>query len=366
MNVGLVIGFVQDVKIKINYGVFLIAKIVTMSYLLKKINHIWPKYSRHAMKLMFMAIFLPWMALGFNEDRPHITNIQNILKHMPIEDRQDLESLFRQLMADGDFGYTLFGDKPLACSDFYVDLELGFLFTQETLNTFANLHKGWLVWQKYKSLFSSKTFVLLDYVTADYNIIGFVLYHKPKVETLYDTHQPLMNEVFGGPDRINSFLVFPTSVLELEVDRPLYYQALGLLLGYDEVSVKRFKDKYDLINAFISAPFAIDELNPKNKEAILSGLEDKKFNSFRSHNFREFKVPDKIKQLNDLSNNLKSIRLTQREEVLSPIKIPKYMGSAQDQEVKSKQKSYDKIREKLVEIYFSEQFLEIILSRLVS
>lgn len=313
-----------------------------------------------------MAIFLPWMALGCNEDRPHATNIQNILKHIPIEDRQDLESLFRHLMADGDFGYTLFGDKPLACSDFYVDLELGFLFTQETLNTFSNLHKGWLVWQKYKSLFPSKTFVLLDYVTADYNIIGFVLYHKPKVEILYDTYQPLINEVFGGLDQINSFLVFPTAESKLEVDRPLYYQALGLLLGYDEVSVKRFKDKYDLINAFISAPFAIDELNPKNIEAILSGLDDKKLEYFRSHNLREFKVFDKIKQLNDISNNLKPIPLTQRGEALSPIKIPKYMGSAQDEEVKSKQKLYDRVRDKLVDIYFSEQFLEIILSRLVS
>lgn len=318
------------------------------------------------MKLMFMAIFLPWIALGSNEDRQESTSIQNILRHMLSEDRQDLESLFKHLMADGDFGYTLFGDKPLACSDFYVDLELGFLFNQEVLNTFANLHKGWLVWQKYKSFFPSKTFVLLDYVAAEYSIIGFVLYHKPKVETIYNAHQLLMNEVFGGPDRINSFLVFPTSEWELEVDRPLYYQALGLLLGYDEASVKRFKDKYDLINAFISAPFAIDGLNPKNKEAIISGLDDKKFNSFISHNIREFIVLDKIKQLNDLSNNLKSIRLTQREEALSPIKIPKYMGSVQDEEVKSKQKSYDKIRDKLVEIYFSEQFLEIILSRLVS
>lgn len=314
-----------------------------------------------------MAIFLPWMALGCNEDRPQSTDIQNILKHMPTEDRQDLESLFRHLIAEGDFGYTLFGDKPLACSDFYVDLELGFLFNQETLNSFANLHRGWLVWQKYKSLFPSKTFVLLDYVAADYNLIGFVLYHKPKTKALYDKHQSLMNQVFGGLELINSFLVFQKiSELELEVDMPLYYQALGLLLGYDEVSVKRFKEKFDLIDAFISAPFVIDELNPRNKEAILSGLDDKKFKSSGSQNLREFKVLDKIKQLNDISNNLKPIRLTQREEVLSPIKIPKYMGSAQDEEVKLKQKSYDRFRDKIVEVYFSEQFLEIILSRLVS
>lgn len=343
---------------------------ICMSQVKKISNEIWMLYKRFVMTFAFTVLFLPLLAFAECYDGMHTKqteNLQNILTSMPIEDRQDLECLFRYLMADGDFAYALFGDKPIAFSDFYVDLELGFFFNQSTLNSFATIYKGWLVWQKYKSSFPSNSFILMDYVSVDYKLIGFVLYHKQKVQALYDKHQPLMNIVFQDVDRIATVICSPTlEHLKLEYDKHLYHQALGLLLGYDATNAKRFRDKFELIDALMIGPFALEGLNVKTTETILLNLQDKKSIDSQYSNFRELKIPDIIRQLNNLSDNLKVINLSLRDETLSPIKIPKYMAFEGDQEVIARQKAYDKIRDRLIKIYFSENFLEIILSRLQS
>lgn len=317
-----------------------------------------------------MVFFLPLLTAEDHHENTHTKqaeNIQNFLTLMPIEDRHDLESLFRYLMADGHFAYTLFGDKPMALTDFFVDLEYGFLFNQATLNSFATVYKGWLVWQKYKAFFPSNSFVFIDHVSPDLKLIGFILYHKQKVQAIYDKYRPLMNNVFGDVDRIPTFICSPTLVdSKLGDDDHLYHYALGLLLGFDEINVERFREKFALTNALKSGPFAFEQLNAKCTNNILFSLQDKKSVFSEHSDFRGFRISDIIRRLNFLTDNLKVRSLSLRDDALSPIKIPKYMAFEGDQEVFKRQKSYDEIRNKLIEIYFSDNFLEIILSRLQS
>jgi hypothetical protein len=313
--------------------------------------------------------FLPFGAMAEYDDDAQVKKkekLLNILTSMPVEDRQGLESLFRYLMADGDFGYTLFGDKPVAFSDFYIDLELGFFFDESTLNSFAVIHKGWLLWQKYKSYFPSHSFILIDYVNPDYTVIGFALYHKQKIEVLYDKYQPLMSIVFGHADHIPTFLNPPMlEPLKAKCNKNLYHQAQGLLLGYDEKNTERFRDKFAFTDALMSGPFDLDGLNAKSTKNILSNLREQ--TAIPSDpNCKEFRVGDMICQLNYLSDRLKPMRLSLREETLSPIKIPKYMAFEGEHEILTRQKAYDTIRDHLIEIYFAENFLEIILLRLQS
>jgi hypothetical protein len=45
-------------------------------------------------------------------------NIQDVLKTMPKNEKEDLERLFQRFFR-GDFGYTLFGDKPMSLEPYY-------------------------------------------------------------------------------------------------------------------------------------------------------------------------------------------------------------------------------------------------------
>jgi|GEM_PF-3053798 len=332
---------------------------------MKNNRQTWNLYRRVALSITLTVFFFPLAT--FADENIYAKHAENTLNSMPTEDRQDLECLFLYLMADGDFAYTLFGDKPMALSDFYIDLESGFFLTRSTLNSVAIVYKGWLVWQKYKSSFPSISFILADYMTPDYKLTGFVLYHKQKVQALYDKHQPLMKMVFGDVDHIAKFLCTPTlDHLKLGCDKHMYHQALGLLLGYDERNAKKFRDKFELIDALMKGPFALEGLNAKMTKTILLSLQEKKPLYYKQTDFKESKSSDIIQQLNGLCEHLKVINLSLRDATLSPFKIPKYMVFEGDQEVLKTQNAYDKIRDKLNEIYFSDNFLEIILSRLQS
>ncbi|MBA3238085.1 MAG: hypothetical protein H0T62_07025 [Parachlamydiaceae bacterium] len=315
------------------------------------------------------AFFLPLLAFSESfEVKPNkqVENLQSLLASMPIEDKYELESLFRLLIADGDFAYTLFGDKPVSCSDFFVDFEkLGFFLNQSSFDLLSAAHKGLVVWEKYKPFFESSPFNLVSYSTQDYDWIGFVLYHKEKVKTLYEKHQPLMKDVFRNAKNLAQLICTPTNEsIKFINDENSYHEALGLLLGYDEASVQKFREGYDLMDALAMGPFALDGLNSKKTEGVLQRL-DKKLAHSDHFGCKKFSRTDIIERLNRLSNS-KPVRLSQRDEALSPIRIPGYGANEGEPEVILRQEGYDKVRGRITEILFSENFLEIILTRLQS
>lgn len=287
-------------------------------------------------------------------------------KSFPInnEDSIALDSLFRILFSEGDFAYTLFGDKPMALVDFCVDLRLG--LNQATLHTIATIYKGWLVWQKYKSSFPNNSFVFFDYISPEGDFIGFILYHKSKVNDLYMNYKPLMDSVFENVDQIPARICFFKENLQFQSNENAYHEALGLLLGYDPINTKRFCQRALLIDTISITPLAIDGLNDRNIEFVLLNRRTGKKVNVDSSDFTPLRSSNLIQQLNLLSGQMKPINLSQREFFLSPLKSPKLMAVEGKMEITKMQKSYDKIRDKLIEIYFSEDFLEIILSRLQS
>ena len=295
-----------------------------------------------------------------------VENLQNLLIAMPNEDKQDLEDLFRLLMADGDFAYTLFGDKPVAFTDFFIDVEkFGFFLNRSSLISFSAVYRGRLAWEKYKLLFSSSSFNLMTYVSQDYNFIGFVLFHKQKVKDLYVKHQPLMKEVFKDVDCISP-LICGTAVGNMKFisDKNLYHEAIGLLLGYDKPNTQRFRERYDLIDALMIGPFALEGLNSKNADAVLKRLDEKLVNLGRFDS-KTLRVADIIQLLNNQSDTT-AVSMTLRDETLSPMRIPQYGAIEGELEVVERQEAYDTVRGRIAEILFSENFLEIVLTRLQS
>ncbi len=78
---------------------------------------------------------------------------------IPLEDRKALEELFRDVVNNDHFGYTLYGDKPVSiAAHFRVTpwentLELG--------QCDGLFWKRWEIWEKYKDKFPSSNYLLL-------------------------------------------------------------------------------------------------------------------------------------------------------------------------------------------------------------
>lgn len=88
-----------------------------------------------------------------------VNKVNEVLKKIPLNDRDDLEGLFYQLINNNNFGYTLFGDKPVSFASFFNItpwenfIELG--------QCDGILWKKWATWEKYRNRFNIQKYLLL-------------------------------------------------------------------------------------------------------------------------------------------------------------------------------------------------------------
>lgn len=58
--------------------------------------------------------YLPLLFFLLYNSIANCNTLQNSLEKIPPRDFVEIENLFRYLMLEGQFGYTLFGDKPIS------------------------------------------------------------------------------------------------------------------------------------------------------------------------------------------------------------------------------------------------------------
>lgn len=86
------------------------------------------------------------------------TSLEKIVEKIPPEDRKTLEELFFSFVYGDNFGYTLFGDKAVALSAcFKITPWENFLELGEWDGLFW---KKWETWEKYKTLFPIREYIL--------------------------------------------------------------------------------------------------------------------------------------------------------------------------------------------------------------
>lgn len=88
------------------------------------------------------------------------SNVKEIIEKIPSEERIDLERVFFQLVCHENFGYTLFGDKPVSLGAFFR------VTPWENVVECGECHelfwKRWTTWEKHKNLFSIHQYILLQ------------------------------------------------------------------------------------------------------------------------------------------------------------------------------------------------------------
>jgi hypothetical protein len=150
-----------------------------------------------------------------------------ILRNISSEDRETLTKLFRSLLFDDQFSYTLFGSKPIT--------HKGVFFDTDT----AKFIKNWQIWKKYKHFFdtNNSNYVFLEKTYPELFEIHFI--NKKLVLSTIEKHSSTFSRILGQ--------LTPHEILERMLKSDVLFAALGnsqilygILLGFGEENAKGF------------------------------------------------------------------------------------------------------------------------------
>lgn len=195
----------------------------------------------------FLFIFLISNFLWGNSIREHLTNL-------PIDNQQELRSLFDRILFIDDGVYALFGDKPLSLSgDFMLT---PWENTIEGVRCGGTFWKWWNTWEQYKHLFPSTKYLILREpntlnksenaeITSD--LIIFI--NKEHFITCINKHIDLFERILNKKIDSSVFLE------EIEQGRSLLKSIhnnemiLGIMLGYGKnnasLFIKRTRNSFE-------------------------------------------------------------------------------------------------------------------------
>jgi len=251
-------------------------------------------------------------------------------------ERIELESFFRLLFKKSEFGYTLFGQKPMSFYSYFIKLPPDSLI-------FANfsepkLEKNFRTYSKYKDLLSSENYLIMDQtsISNKFSTSGmvrdiFVINRNAFRETV-NKYLPLFEE------RLGEGICADDMLKDIEAGKNILFDVLkedellwGILLGYGAH------------NAEIYA----------RREAIVEGRV-----LFATHGYSNLE-----EELEAIDHILAGFT---HEYFIDQIPLPLFLCDTDHTETKSLKTEYQKVQKHITEVYNSSNFLDEVLERLHS
>jgi hypothetical protein len=320
-----------------------------------------------------VLIFNSWIGL-LAED---VTYGKQVSFSSPIHEKMNLidpgdlsllENLFRNLFVNGSFAYTLFGPKPMTNDGYSFAFYDRNIFKLTKTKMVTN-YLGWKVWQKYSCLFPSKNFYLKPPTFADNpKHLSYVIINKAHCKEIISKHLAAFQKCIGAEKTIQEILdaICSSSFFSLCKSKKGHTTCLGLLFGYGEKNSQACeKREILLIQALFQVPYHLEGLNQRmrnRQEYFHIGLQPK---SSIDDLEQPLSIQPVIKELNELQEIYHPIALVENNP-LCPIGAVRCAGMNEDPETKALQAQYESLRQKLVDIYNSDNFLELILTQLSS
>lgn len=247
--------------------------------------------------------------LGFGQGKAWSSD-DSLIKRIPLEERLILDDLFQLLFSNGDFAYTFLGIKPMCMISYTMQYIRKFPENDRFCRETRQAKKGLDVWKKYQHLFSMGNLKLL--IQESYKCEGhfsFILLNLNQCKSVIEKHLSVFQNHFGEKLSTNQILDLLSQGLYFQGEK-IDHATLGILLGYPEKDVFAFIDQHT------------NRRNAGEKSA------------------------------------LKPCLLVKNKNPLSPIKPSFFMSKRSQDELDMIKLEYSSGLRELIQIYYSEDFLQ--------
>lgn len=204
--------------------------------------------------LIFLNIFLIFFNVVANI--PEEREIRRVLSTIPSEDQILLENYFRNLVSYQNFGYVIFGNKPIAWAHITTK---SIIFDKEKACCLKSNHllHGYNTWLKYSHSINLEKFILRSYPHKhDPSTHEILIINKQKVLQVIQDNISLFNRKLGQfikPIHILNELQTKENVLEVFRGN---HDLVGIILGFGVHNSTQFQMRYTLLrNQIFSPPY---------------------------------------------------------------------------------------------------------------
>ncbi len=258
-----------------------------------------------------------------------------LLESIPLQERLELDALFRWLFLREGFAYTLFGERAIAFTTFSeTTYALDVIFTRREPPIFS----WWKTWEKYKHLFPMKSFALITTQDDVHNCNRLYLINKKLYDSVIQEAQPNSKWVLNSGKTLEELeRIFKEFKIE---ELPNYSEVLGILLGFGENNSYLFYRR-DVLEQLIF-PQGLSYENTSIAENVLKLSEE----------------------LNQINNSLQGVQTHKKTKGLTPLSPLYFAGDPNTEETKQLLRKYQKSRDKISQGYSQGNFLEVTLERL--
>jgi len=185
-------------------------------------------------------------------------HIQNILSKIPKEDYDALDKLFRCLVFENYFAYTLFGGKPMTYHGAFYDQPTA---TLDHPNSALIFLTNWKTWEKYANLpeFEMNNFVFIEEKRPE--LFGIHFINKKNILQCVKDNLDIFQEVLGEnitPEAVLQSLLSGEDIYEALKDSHILY---GILFGFGAENARAFHEKFEL-GLSLPEPVAFHQEDP--------------------------------------------------------------------------------------------------------
>jgi len=214
------------------------------------------------MKRFFNFFFLSlFICTGAQEGALVHPPVKAILNQMPKEDYVALDRLFRHLVFESYFAYTLFGSKPMTHRGAFLDvLERE---VDQNNGDFIFL-TDWHIWKKYANHpeFKTPNFVFVENTLQNPTLFEVHFLNRKNVISCVQKHLKAFQEVLGNdvtPEGIYEKMVGAGDLFEALGESQVLY---GILFGFGEKNSRGFYEKF-FLDAPLPEPISFHDEEPK-------------------------------------------------------------------------------------------------------
>lgn len=172
------------------------------------------------------------------------SSVKEFLKKIPPEDYQALDQLFRVLVFENYFAYTLFGSKPMTHKGAFYEV-----LSRDPPKPNSGDHiflSNWKIWKKYAHFPELQT-TNYAFVEKEYpELFDIHFVNKKNVLSCVQDHLAAFREVLGNeitPEKVYDSIVRSDDLYEALGNSQILY---GILFGFGEPNARGFHEKFVL------------------------------------------------------------------------------------------------------------------------